>query len=261
MTIMQSKILLVVSTFMLLGMNGMIMQTAASDSGLEIVPAEDILTALSEAPLRDGAPPDTPDGIPHQQHNQNAPVEMQDALREAASSLLEGIKFEQTQFSLTGSVGWRLNEEFAQGPQTGAFIRDTLEFAHQHVPADGSLHMLLPTHAAETSLQKGWGVIHPLTDDISGDNSQYVMIFGPRDSNELETIWLISQISYYQARGTSMEEPKESTLTPISPEPETSTNTPNAASSTTTWGVTATSRNFGYHSVQVACIFFLLYCI
>ena len=31
------------------------------------------------------------------------------------------------------------------------------------------------------------------------------MIFGPRDENELQTIWTIAEISYYHARGLSME--------------------------------------------------------
>ena len=29
------------------------------------------------------------------------------------------------------------------------------------------------------------------------------MIYGARDLKELETVWLIAQISYYQARGVS----------------------------------------------------------
>lgn len=178
-------------------------QETVSDALLEIIPADEISSALDEAPFREGPPPDTPDGIPHQQHNQNAPVAMREALREAASAL-PGIKFEPTPFSLSGSVGWRLKERFAQGP-AGAFIRQSLEFAHQHVPADGSMHMLLPLDFAMAALEKGWGVIHPLTDSISGEHSEYVMIFGPRDEGELRTVWIIAQISYYQARGLSME--------------------------------------------------------
>jgi phospholipase/carboxylesterase len=178
-------------------------KTAVSDALLEIIPADEISNALDEAPFREGPPPDTPDGIPHQQHNQNAPVAMQEALREAASAL-PGIRFEPTPFSFSGSVGWRLEESFAQGP-AGAFIPQSLEFGHQHVPADGSMHMLLPLEFAAAALEKGWGVIHPLTDSISGEHSEYVMIFGPRDQGELRTVWIIAQISYYQARGLSME--------------------------------------------------------
>jgi hypothetical protein len=178
-------------------------QTTGSDALLDIIPADEISSALDEAPFREGPPPDTPDGIPHQQHNQNAPVVMQEALRQAASAL-PGIKFEPTPFSLSGSVGWRLEERFARGP-AGAFIRQSVEFAHQHVPADGSVHMLLPLDFASAALEKGWGVVHPLTDSVSGERSEYVMIFGPRNESELKAAWIIAQISYYQARGLSME--------------------------------------------------------
>ena len=66
------------------------------------------------------------------------------------------------------------------------------------------MHMLLPSEFAIIALAKGWGVIHPLDDQISGETSTYVMIHGARNLEELETVWLIAQISYYQARGESM---------------------------------------------------------
>ena len=178
-------------------------QSAASGEALEVIAAGEIAAALEGAALREGPAPVTPDGIPHQQHNQNAPVAMQEALKSAAAAL-PGIEFEPTPFSLSGSVGWRLAEGFAGGP-VGAFIPRSLEFAHQHRPSDGSLHMLLPVRFAATALDKGWGVVHPFSDSISGERSEYVMIFGPRNESELETVWTIAQISYYQARGISME--------------------------------------------------------
>ena len=209
---MHSRILLAAMALMIIAIDGET-QTAPSNTILEIIPADEILNALNEAPFREGPSPVTPDGIPHQQLNQNAPVPMQEALR-ASASALPGINFEPTPFSLMGSVGWRLDESLAQGPAE-AFIPRSLEFVHQHVPADGSMHMLLPLEFARAALGKGWGVIHPLNDSISGENSEYVMIFGPRDEDELKTIWIIVQISYYQARGLSME-PKSSTAIPSS---------------------------------------------
>lgn len=178
-------------------------QTVSSHALLEIIPADELVGALKDAAIREGPAPDTPNGIPHQQHNQNAPAAMQEALREAASAL-PGVDFEPTQFSLSGSVGWRLEERFARGP-AGAFIPPSLEFAHQHRPTDGSLHMLLPLEFAATVLEKGWGVIHPLTGSISGENSEYLLIYGPRNEGELKIVWIIAQISYYQARGISMK--------------------------------------------------------
>ena len=63
------------------------------------------------------------------------------------------------------------------------------------------MQMLLPSEFSTVALDKGWGIIHPLTGSISGENSDYVMIFGPRDEDELQAIWIIAQISYYHARG------------------------------------------------------------
>ena len=155
------------------------------------------------APIREGPAPETPNGIPHQQYSQNAPVEMQRVLLASVRDL-PGIRIRRTPFSLEGSLGWRLKRSFADGPE-GAFIQRTSEFAHQHRPPDGSMHMLLPIRASAIVRSKGWGVFHPLTDYISGDDSDFVMIFGPRNETELQVVWAIAQISYYQARGLSMQ--------------------------------------------------------
>ncbi len=56
------------------------------------------------------------------------------------------------------------------------------------------------------------GGIHPIDDEISGETSTYVMIYGARDLKELETVWLIAQISYYQARGVSMDPPSSTAV-------------------------------------------------
>ncbi len=187
-------------------------QAAASSAALEIIPADEILNALEAAPAREGPPPDVPNSIPHQQPSQNAPVAMQEELL-ALVSALPGVQIEPTGFSLSGSLGWRLEESFAQGPDE-AFIPESLEYGHQHRPSDGSMHLLLPLDFSSIALEKGWGVIHPISDSISGENSDYLMIFGPRDEGELETIWIIAQISYYQARGLSMEPGSSTAVTP-----------------------------------------------
>jgi phospholipase/carboxylesterase len=109
-------------------------------------------------------------------------------------------------------LGWNLERGSAEGPDD-AFIRGSLEFAHQHRVVDGSMHMLLPSEFSAIALERGWGVIHPIDDEISGETSTYVMIYGPRNRDELKTVWIIAQISYYQARGLSME-PKSSTAVP-----------------------------------------------
>ncbi|HIG44688.1 MAG: hypothetical protein ABGY96_08220 [bacterium] len=187
---------------------------ARGELPLEPIQADEILLALEIAPTREGPAPETPNGVPHQQHSQNAPVEMQQLLL-ASVSELPGIRIRRTPFSLAGSLGWRLKPSFAQGPE-GAFIQQTSEFAHQHRRLDGSMHMLLPVQASAIALEKGWAVFHPFTNDISGDDSDYVMIFGPGNEAELQVIWTIAQISYFQARGLSMV-PRSSTAVTVPP--------------------------------------------
>jgi len=175
--------------------------SSANDSQaiLPVTEASELFETLGDIEHRDGPAPNTPTGIPHQQLNQNAPVAMQELLKENIATLT-GIRFQNTPFSLAGSIGWRLEEHSANGPM-GAFIRATTEFAHQHRPSDGSMHMLLPNRISEIVVRKGWGIIHPISDNISGKESEYIMLFGPRNVDELEVVWLISLASYYQARG------------------------------------------------------------
>ena len=177
---------------------------AVTPPPLDVIPADRIAGVLNAAPVREGPPPFTPDGVPHQQHSQNAPMEMQNALM-ASIVVLPGVFVVATQFSLAGSQGWRLEGDFAQGPDDAFITTDTREFGHLHQPLDGSMHMLLPSAFSAAALEKDWGIIHPLSASISGENTDYVMIYGPRDENELQTIWTIAQISYYYARGLNME--------------------------------------------------------
>ena len=107
----------------------------ASIGPLEVIPADRISDALNASPLREGSPPTTPDGIPHQQHDQNAPLAMQQRLMSAI-------------FTLPGIL-------------------------------------VVPTPFSTMALEE-----------------------------ELRTIWIIAQVSYYFARGVSME--SSTAITPAS---------------------------------------------
>ena len=114
------------------GVSGLIMslsihgwaQTAPSDVPLAAIPAEEITNALEAAPAREGPAPETPDGVPHQQLNQNAPVILQEALL-ASVTALPGVRIEPTQFSLDGSKGWRLEGSVAKGPEEAFYQRQS----------------------------------------------------------------------------------------------------------------------------------------
>ena len=148
-----------------------------------------------DLPAREGSPPlttrpsaDNP--FPHQQLSQTAPVELQERLFRRAASL-PGVTVGDSCVSVPGARAFHMDEELAQGPRT-AFQR-AREFAHLHPPGDGSLHLTLPAPVYAEVKAKGWGEPHP----ISGT----MLLFGPRDEAELETIWQVLIVSYRYAVG------------------------------------------------------------
>ena len=148
-----------------------------------------------ELPPRQGPPPVTtrpsPDNpFPHQQVTQTAPVELQDQVVRRAASL-PGVMVRDSCVSVPGARAFHLDDELARGP-AGAFQCDT-EFAHVHPPGDGSVHLALPEAVYNEVHSKGWGEPHP----ISGT----MLLFGPRDRDELETVWQLLLVSYRYALG------------------------------------------------------------
>ena len=75
------------------------------------------------------------------------------------------------------------------------------EFAHLHPPYDGSLHLVLPREMAHVLVEKGWGETHPMADFMAGDSSTPIMVYGPRDEEELEVVWSILRTAHAVARG------------------------------------------------------------
>lgn len=148
-----------------------------------------------ELPEREGDRPVTTRpsrelAFPHQQVTQTAPVDMQEQLFARAASL-PGITVGDSGVSVPGARAFHLDPERAGGPKD-AFQVGT-EFAHIHPAGDGSLHLKLPPDVYDEVLEKGWGEPHP----ISGT----MLVFGPRNRFELETVWQIVLASYRWALG------------------------------------------------------------
>lgn len=128
--------------------------------------------------------------FPHQQLDQRAPVDVQELLFQRAARL-PGVRVGRSLVSLPESRAFHLDEHHTAGPRE-AFQRGT-EFAHIHTDNDGSLHLTLPPDLYAEVLAKGWGEPHP----ISGT----MMLFGPRDEDELEVAWRILEASWRWASG------------------------------------------------------------
>lgn len=62
------------------------------------------------------------------------------------------------------------------------------EFAHIH--PDGSMHVLLSAELAAEAIDAGWAEPHPMA---AAYESGFVLVYTPRDTQELDVIWHIVQ--------------------------------------------------------------------
>jgi phospholipase/carboxylesterase len=150
-----------------------------------------------ELPARAGARPVVSDRIPQEQLSDNAPRALQERLVDRLATL-PGVTTGQSAISVPGARGLVL-----AGPQRGpddAFLVPTAgEFAHVHPGHDGSLHLALPMALATDLVAKGWGVPHPLAGVRLTPGM--VMVFGPRDDAELDTVAAVVATSHAWASG------------------------------------------------------------
>jgi hypothetical protein len=155
------------------------------------------MTETMVLPRRAGERPRTGPAMPHQQLDQIAPQPLQEELWERMASL-EGVRTGRSGVSLPQTRALHLEPTLALGPEE-AFMVGT-EFAHLHGAFDGSLHMNLPSAAAEEAIEKGWAELHPIAAQGIAPRT-LVMVYGPRDDHELETVWRLVEASYAFARG------------------------------------------------------------
>lgn len=150
-----------------------------------------------DLPTRAGERPTTGPEIPHQQLDQTAPAALQEELWTRMSAL-EGVWTGRSGISLPDTRALHLDPALALGPPEAFMVG--LEFAHLHGPSDGSLHAILPHDVASQAIQTGWAELHPLARRRALP-AAIVMIYGPRDTAELETVWRLVEASYTFARG------------------------------------------------------------
>jgi hypothetical protein len=154
--------------------------------------------AIRSIPPRRGPRPDVEPAMPHQLLSQNAPAEMQEALFDRARRLPD-VRVEPSRVSVPGARAFVLDDTEAEGPAEAFMVGR--EFAHLHPPYDGSLHLALPMELAAEVEGKGWGELHPLA-RAGVMPPTVLMVFGPRDAEELEVVWTILRASRDHAAGT-----------------------------------------------------------
>lgn len=149
------------------------------------------------AQRRTGARPRTTPTNPHTQLDQNAPPDLQERLYAFGRSL-PGVKVGPSVVSVPGARAFHLPDCHHPAPQGFMVER---EFAHIHPPYDGSLHMTLPASIVDAVIANGWAELHPLAGKY-GLPPNIVMVYGPRDENELAVISDLLRVSHAAAAGS-----------------------------------------------------------
>jgi hypothetical protein len=169
-------------------------------------------------PDRRGARPETVGPAPHEQVSQIAPSNLQEELFGRVAAL-PGVIVGASFTSVPDSRGFHLEPDSAVGPDVAFMaraahahddaemdhpgpdpetvdevLRARTEFAHLHPERDGSLHVRLPGDIADAAEAAGWIERHPVVPHT-------LMVYGPRDEEELEVVWQIVLASYRFGRG------------------------------------------------------------
>jgi luciferase-like monooxygenase len=150
-------------------------------------------------PARTGPKPATYPGMPHTQLDQQP---SHDRLRDALAArvfALPGVVEEPSAISVPGARALVLDQARAGGPRDAFLIGR--EFAHLHPGHDHSLHMALPESVAQAACDAGWAEPHPLAAAGRAPKT-LVMVFAPRDDQEVDVVAGLVEASYHYASAT-----------------------------------------------------------
>jgi len=151
----------------------------------------------SPLPKRAGPRPLTHKGMPHAQIGVQPVPEVNAELFRRCYSLPD-VRNEPTRISVPGARALWLREDLPLAhPEVIASGR---EFAHIH--PDGSLHASLAPERARQAIEAGWAEPHPMA-QYAG-NEGMVMLYTPRDMEELDAIFQLVADSYNFVTGRSV---------------------------------------------------------
>jgi hypothetical protein len=152
---------------------------------------------LGRLPSRVGDRPRTTATNPHTQLDQQ-PTDLRwmDELARRAF-LLPGVLEEPSRISVPGARALVLAASEPTGPPEAFLIGR--EFAHLHPAPDHSLHAMLPVETVAAAVAAGWAEPHPVA--LRGLIPRTaVMLYAPRDEDELEVIGGLLRSSHAFAR-------------------------------------------------------------
>ena len=148
-------------------------------------------------PIRFGTRPSTTSTAPHSQIDQLPTRPLSSALLERLARL-PGVVHGPSRRAPQGTIGLHLQPDDAHRPDR-AFLIDR-EFAHVHAHGDSSLHLILPEPLRSEAIAAGWAEPHPMAGHptVSPDT---VMVYAPRDEDELDVVANLVTASWRNARG------------------------------------------------------------
>ncbi|RMI34908.1 luciferase domain-containing protein [Nocardia stercoris] len=148
-------------------------------------------------PRRAGARPITTGReIPHDQLDQFSPPEIRAALVAAAAALPD-VFTGPSQVSEPSSLALRLRHP--SGPWEAFLFPSPDEFGHIH--RAGFMHLTVPRALVAPLIEAGWAEPHPISRRPEWPDS-IVMLYAPRDADELAVAIAVLQASHEQATTT-----------------------------------------------------------
>jgi Family of unknown function (DUF5519) len=156
-------------------------------------------------PARSGPRPRTTPTNPHTQLDQQPedPALRQELARRVFA--LPDVEERPTLISVPGALALWLLDSVPAGPPE-AFLVER-EFAHLHPGRDQSLHAALPADVAKAAIEAGWAELHPVA-RMGIIPANTVMLYAPRNADELEVVYRLVLQSYRFAGGSLPEEPE-----------------------------------------------------
>ena len=147
-------------------------------------------------PKRSGDRPRTSGPMPNIQRDQLGSPELQEMLK-ARIFALPDVEERQTIVSDPRARAMWLRDGVPPG-DPDAFLGGR-EFGHFH-PWDRSMHVILPIEVARAAVEAGWAEVHPAV-PLLGLPENRLMIYGPRDEDELEAVYGLLLEAYRYAGG------------------------------------------------------------
>ena len=156
------------------------------------------MTNYNILPKRAGTRPPTTPWMPHMQINFKPDAKIKTELFRRIYSL-PNVRNEPTRISIPGAHAIWLDEDLPLAH--GEVVLEGREFAHIH--PDASFHVTLSPQRAFEAIQAEWAEPHPLAQQIGIEGM--VLLYTPRDAQELDIIFQLVVDSYNFVTGRSVQ--------------------------------------------------------